>query len=159
MSVGLAIGAGIGQAAAGTAGAIINGEYQKYLQNDQQDFIEKQSKNQIKYNVEQMKELGYSPSMLFGGNTPSGGGSGGGGMGKAPDFATPILQAINTVGNLWMKDKELDNKERYINMLENKTLNENAASTAIALNNAAQEQYWNQKYYNLDKNNPLNNNK
>lgn len=157
MATGLAVGAGMGTAASGIAGNVVSGEYQKKLQEDQQQFIREQSQNQIKYNVQQMKELGYSPSMLFAGNTPSGGGAGGGGMGKAPDFSTPILQAINTVGNLWMKDKELDNKEKYINMLENRALNENAASTAIALNNSAQEQYWQQKYYNLDKNHPLNN--
>lgn len=165
MGLGLAIGAGIGQAVAGLAGSVISGEYQKGLQEDQQTFIKDQSQNQIKYNVQQMKDLGYSPSMLFGGNTPSGGGAGGGGMGKAPDFATPILQAINTIGNLWMRDKELDNKEkslanneRYIDLLENKAVNENAANTAKALKYAAQEQYWNQRYYNMDKNHPLNTN-
>lgn len=167
---------GLGTGLASLGSAFVEGEYQKKLQEDAQEFTKEQSQNQIKYNVQQLKDLGISPMMLFGGNA-TGGGAGGSSASKAPNISGALMQAINTVGNLWMRDKELDNKEkslsnneRYIDMLEKKTNNDielsrekanndNAANTAKTLSYGAQERYWNQRYYNLDPNHPLNNRK
>lgn len=121
-----ATAAGAGQLLGGLAGDIIQGEYQKELQKRANDFTREQSQNQIKYNVQQMKDLGYSPSMLFGGGSGSvtSGGAGGGKNAEAPHFGTTLTQAFNTVGRILEQDSKNDLEERKLDLEQQKINNQ-----------------------------------
>lgn len=136
----IGIGTAVAGAAAGaglnTIGNIIGTEQQAYhqrqLQEDQQEFAREQAQNQIKYNVQQMKDLGYSPSMLFDHGNATSGGTGAGGQGHVTPnniFGNGIISGINAVGSLIkdqrhmdLENKRLFNQERMID-LEEKRLN------------------------------------
>ncbi len=118
MALSLGAGAAIGGAAQGLVGlgsSIIQGEYNKKMQERANEFTREQSQNQIKYNIKQMQELGYSPMMLFDHGNATGGGAGSGKIGAAaPDFGAGIIAGINTVGKILEKDARNDLAERRI---------------------------------------------
>lgn len=115
--------------AGGTVGSLINlggklleGEIQAGLQEDQQQFAKEQSQNQIKYNVQQMRELGFSPLMLFDHGNATGGGAGAGGQGSAPNInlGQQTLGLINAVGQILKEDAKNDVAERKVDLQEKK---------------------------------------
>lgn len=118
MALSLGAGAAIGGAAQGIVGlgsSIIQGEYNKKMQERANEFTREQSKNQIKYNVQQMQELGFSPMMLFDHGNATSGSAGSGKTGaSAPDFGAGIIAGINTVGRILENDARNDLEERKI---------------------------------------------
>lgn len=118
------VGLGLGQAIIGTGNAIIQGEYNKQLQEEANKFTREQSQNQIKYNIRQMKDEGLSPMMLFDHGNATGGGSGGGRTGaSAPDYGAGVIAGLNTVGKILERNERLDLEERKIDMQNQVNIN------------------------------------
>ena len=119
LGIGAAIGLGAAQGIVGLGSSIIQGEYNKKLQEEANKFTKEQSQNQIKYNVKQMQELGYSPMMLFDHGNATSGSAGGGKIGpSAPNYAAGIIAGINTVGRIINENERLNLEERKIDSIQ-----------------------------------------
>lgn len=119
LGIGAGIGLGAAQGVVGLGSSIIQGEYNKKLQEKANEFTREQSKNQIKYNVQQMQDLGYSPMMLFDHGNATSGSAGSGKIGaSAPNYAAGIIEGINTVGRIINENERLNVEERKIDQIQ-----------------------------------------
>lgn len=119
--LGPAIAGGVTGDLIGLAGKLMEGQISASLQEDAQRHSEYMSQNQMKWNVEQMRDMGFSPMMLFEHGNASGGSASGGAIGKTPSINLgQSLGMINAVGQILKEDAENDLKERKIDLQEQK---------------------------------------
>lgn len=117
-----AIASGIAQAGNSIANTVLNQEnFKKQMAfNEKQaqlnrDFQEQMAKNNIKYAVDQAKELGISPSLVLGDQTNSLGGSQAS-VGSAPSLNTSgVGQLANVLGKIYELDTLKEINEDKLN--------------------------------------------